>query len=163
MSIEGQIKEMLLSSHTYMEMAKKLQVTKGTISGKIARMRARGEIDFLNRPIIMRALPDDPIARMTVAYERLTLRVTIEGREVPPPANCEGVHLMDLNPGDCRYAVARHSDMHFFCGKPRRDVKTSYCAEHHGLVWVNKASYKSTAKKEDHSRKPLPRRFGDYP
>lgn len=156
MSMEGQIKELLLTSHTYTQMAEMLKVTRGVISGKIARMRARGEIDFMNRVIIMRAPPDDPATRMRVAYERLTLRVTVEGREVPPPANCEGVHLMDLQPSDCRYATARYNDQHFFCGKPRRDVKTSYCEDHHKLVWT-KGTKSTTAK----PRSTQARRFGD--
>jgi hypothetical protein len=158
MSIEGQIKEMLQSAFTYTEMAKKLEVTKGTISGKIARMRARGEIDYLYRPVIMRAEPEDPISRMIVAYERLTLRVTVEGRHVPPPANCEGVHLLDLNAGDCRFAVSRNDAGHFFCGKPRRDAKTSYCADHHAMVWVKRPG---GPKKPFEFRSQKSRRFGD--
>ncbi len=159
MGIEGQIKEMLLSAYTYTEMAKKLSVTKGMISGKIARMRAKGEIDYMHRPVIMRALPEDPVSRMIVAYERLTLRVIVEGREVPPPADCEGVHLMDLNPGDCRYAVGRSEDGHFFCGEPRMNPKTSYCSEHHSKVWVKRGNIKP--KQDPTLRKPQARRFGD--
>lgn len=159
MTLDGQIKEMLQSSFTYMEMAKKLQVTKGTISGKIARMRARGEIDWMHRPVIMRALPEDPVSRMIVAYERLTLKVMVEGREVPPPANCDGVHLMDLNPGDCRYAVARTDAGHFFCGQPRKSAKTSYCEDHHSKVWVKRSNIKP--KEDAKPRSPQARRFGD--
>lgn len=162
MSVEAQIKEMLMSAFTYTEIAKKLSVTKSTISGKIARMRKRGEIDYMHRPVVMRAEPEDPIARAVYTEERFTFPVSVEGRKIKPPKGTDAVHLLDLNSNDCRYSVAMVQRDHFFCGKPRASIKTSYCEEHHKLVWTRRIPQEE---KNPEDIKPFrlasPKRFGD--
>lgn len=162
MSVESEIKQMLMSAFTYTQIAKHLRVTKSTISGKIARMRKRGEIDYMHRPVVMRAEPEDPIARAVYVEERFTFPVSVEGRWVTPPEGTKGVHLLDLNSNDCRYSVAMVQREHFFCGKPRASIKTSYCDEHHKLVWSARTSPQGNKPAEPTPfRLAQPRRFGD--
>jgi hypothetical protein len=47
-----------------------------------------------------------------------------------------GVSIMELETNSCRFPTSRVDDQHYFCGKPKRDHKTSFCAEHHAVVWV---------------------------
>jgi hypothetical protein len=58
--------------------------------------------------------------------------------EEPRDANIVGVSLLDLGQRSCRYPTSRVEDQHYFCGATTRDYATSYCAEHHGIVWVKK-------------------------
>jgi hypothetical protein len=136
--IDQRIKELLPTGMSFAEMGKTLGVTKGTIAGKVTRMRLRGDLDRLNRPVVMRGTPENPLERMIVSQEQLTLKVKVERCLVQAPANAPGVHLLDLKEGDCRFSIAYYDSGHFFCGAPRRDLKTRYCAEHHTIVWVKR-------------------------
>ena len=135
MGIAAQIKELLPLSFSYSEIAKSLSVTKGVISGQIARMRARGELQGLELVPVMRVPREDPPVKMIVDYERLTLQVSVDGGSEPLPSNFAGVHLLKLKPQDCRYIIGRYNSNHYYCAKPRKGVKSSYCEEHHALIW----------------------------
>jgi hypothetical protein len=49
-----------------------------------------------------------------------------------------GISLMDLEMHQCRFPTSRVQDQHYFCGEPKRDRDTSYCAEHHALSFVKR-------------------------
>lgn len=48
----------------------------------------------------------------------------------------EGVQLLDIPPGGCKYPVDERNGTHYFCAKP--SVEMSYCAEHLKVMWPNK-------------------------
>lgn len=136
MSIEERIKELLPKGLTYKQIGDELGVSRNAISGRVMRMRIRGELDVYLKPVTSRAEPEHPLERMVVAKERLTLKVTRQRCSVPAPKGVGGVHLLDLNERDCRFPIAQTDAGHFFCGEPRRDAKTRYCLNHHNIVWV---------------------------
>ena len=136
MGIAAQIRDLLPLSFTYAEIAKTLSVTKGVIAGQVSRMRARGELEGHNRPDIMRVSPEDPVARMIVDFERFTMKVSATNDPVPQPPGCDAKHLLDLKPKDCRFIVARYSAGHFYCAQPRKSVTSSYCEQHHLVVFT---------------------------
>jgi len=155
MEIEDIIKEMLPQGYTYKQIGDRAGVSRNAISGRIMRMRLRGELDRNLMPIQPRS---NPIEKMVVAKENLTLKVIRQVCSVPVPKNVDGVHLLDLNERDCRFPVAQTELGHYFCAKPRRDTKTRYCAEHHNIVWVKVAK----RPKEERSEMVLrSHRFGD--
>jgi hypothetical protein len=49
-----------------------------------------------------------------------------------------GVSLVELENNSCRFPTSRVADQHYFCGSPKRDRDTSYCAEHHSIAFVKK-------------------------
>ena len=49
-----------------------------------------------------------------------------------------GIPLWDLESHSCRYPTSRVDEQHYFCGEPKRDFATSFCAEHHKIVWIKK-------------------------
>lgn len=58
-----------------------------------------------------------------------------------------GRPITELGEGDCRFPVGREDDTHLFCGEPRRDPRTRYCAEHHKLVWYRPRKLTAAEKK----------------
>ena len=53
----------------------------------------------------------------------------------PLQAASTGRTLNDLTPDNCRWC-AEVDGTFIFCEEDRRDIKTSYCATHHAVVWV---------------------------
>jgi len=110
MGLEEKIKELLQNGLSFLQIANELGVTRGTVAGRVTRMRQRGEIDNQYKPTA--------------------------GRTVPPDSSVGGVHLLDLKEDECRFAIGETPRGYFFCGEPRRDARTRYCAKHHTIVWV---------------------------
>lgn len=158
MEIEDIIKEMLPQGYTYKQIGDRVGVSRNAISGRIMRMRLRGELDKNLNPICARAESPTRTERMVVAKEPHTLRVPRAVCSIPAPKDVKGVHLLDLNERDCRFPVAQTERGYYFCAEPRRDTKTRYCAEHHNIVWVKVAK----RPKEERSEMVLrSHRFGD--
>jgi len=66
--------------------------------------------------------------------------------EEPRDVNIVGVPLLDLGRRSCRYPTSRVDDQHYFCGETTRDYATSYCADHHKIVWLKRG--KTTPKEK---------------
>jgi GcrA cell cycle regulator len=45
------------------------------------------------------------------------------------------IRLVDLEPGQCRFACTRVDNEWRFCGQPKKDG-SSYCSDHHSLCWT---------------------------
>lgn len=48
------------------------------------------------------------------------------------------VSLLDLKSTDCRWLLDQRCDrgLMMYCGELRAHRKTSYCPEHHAIVWM---------------------------
>lgn len=125
--------KMLLGGHSYSEIAETLGTRREEIARRVTRLRLAGFLDAYDRPVAPRS---EPVSPAEMVMKELPFEVKVETRKVQPPKGVKGVHLLDLRASDCRFPVA-HEGAHFFCGEPRRDARTSYCAEHHTKVWVN--------------------------
>lgn len=150
MDIADKIKELLPTGMTFKKIGEELGVTRNTIAGAVYRMQARGELDKKYRPVAPRAVPESPLDRVihrNIKAAAVKLRVQEE-----PDVDIGGVHLLDLNEGDCRWPIGETNRGHFFCGEPRRDVRTRYCAEHHSRVWVKGSAIAERKKKAEHDR-----------
>lgn len=145
MDIADRIKELLPTGMTFRQIGSELGVTRNSIAGQIYRMQARGEIDRLYRPVAPRAVVESPLDRQLHRNIRASAMKLIV-QEIPDE-DIGGVHLLDLGESDCRWSLGETSRGHFFCAKPRRDVRTRYCAEHHSIVWV-KGSVVATQRKK---------------
>lgn len=66
--------------------------------------------------------------------------------EEPRDVNIVGVSLLDIGRRACRYPTSRVDEQHYFCGETTRDYATSYCAEHHKIVWLKRG--KTTPKEK---------------
>lgn len=158
MDRDSHTKQLILEGKTYKDISVIIGITRGAVAGAVYRLRARNELTHeLKEPTRMVTfVPDKPSVRrpaeepVEASAEMLDepVEVAVEAIEVPAPVR--GVGLMDLRMNDCRYVIGRHEEQHYFCGEPRRDVGTSYCAEHHKIVWVKRvtASPEAIAKRE---------------
>ena len=147
MDRDSHIKQLILEGKIYKDIGIIIGITRGAVAGAVYRLRARNELTpELKEPTRMVTfVPDKPPVPRPV---RPIVEAPVEVIEVSEPVR--GVGMMDLRVADCRYVVGRHEEQHYFCGEPRRDVATSYCEEHHKLVWVKhpKASPELIARRD---------------
>lgn len=61
--------------------------------------------------------------------------VSVVASDLDIPVVVTGKHLIELGADHCKYPIDRVDGHHFFCGELRRDPKTSYCSNHHIIVW----------------------------
>jgi hypothetical protein len=141
MNIDDEIKKLLPTGMSFLQMGKQLRMTRSAIAGRVHRMRTRGEIDNNYNVLVARITPGKPVERFDLPKEEPSSKPKFK-LQVQPDADVGGVHLLDLREDDCRYPVGETARGHFFCGEPRRDHKTRYCAEHHPIVWVKGSSPK---------------------
>jgi hypothetical protein len=118
MNYEDAIKTLLDEELSYTEIARRLGISRNAVAGHIFRIRKAQGISTMRRK---------PLGIMKTA------RVTVAVTEIPNPA--KGKHITELEDQDCRYPIDHIDGHHFFCGEPRRDPRTRYCAEHHPIVW----------------------------
>jgi hypothetical protein len=138
MDIDDEIKKLLPTGMSFLQMGKQLRMTRNAIAGRVHRMRTRGEIDNNYNVLVARITPGKPVERFDLPKEEPPQPKPKQKfkLQVQPDVDVGGVHLLDLREDDCRYPVGETARGHFFCGEPRRDHKTRYCAEHHPIVWV---------------------------
>jgi hypothetical protein len=131
MDIEEEIKKLLPTGMSFQQIGKELGMTRSAIAGRVSRMRRRGELDNNYNVVVARITPGKPVEKYYTPLPKPRVKL-----EVQPDADVGGVHLLDLREDDCRFPIGETARGHFFCGEPRRDHKTRYCAEHHTIVWV---------------------------
>jgi hypothetical protein len=151
MDIAARIKELLPTGVTFRQMATELGVTRNIIAGQVYRMQEKGEIDKRHRPVARRAVVESPLDRQLQRNIRASV-VKRRVQEETEEEDIDGVYLLDLNEGDCRWSLGETSRGHFFCAKPRRDPRTRYCAEHHSIVWVKSSVIAARRKKAEDDR-----------
>jgi hypothetical protein len=153
------LKELWRDQKTGSEIALTLGMTRNAVMGMLNRLRVKGELgyrklEFKGRtptpraPRIPALNPRAPRVKSTVVVD--TPRVSAEPAKVlclvplqnvprpytPPPEN--GVKLTDLEWYHCRWAIKEVRPKEFrFCGAHKKE-KSSYCAEHHALVYLPK-------------------------
>ena len=121
-----------------LQIAQALGVTKNVVIGTVTRLRKKGLITREKEkndagrhrgkmvPPLRLARPATPMARL-FSYEP----------NIEPSSRADGsVDLMSLERHHCRFPVSRIDDQHYFCGSPRRDIRSSYCEKHHQVVWI---------------------------
>jgi GcrA cell cycle regulator len=138
MDIEEEIKKLLPTGMSFQQIGKELGMTRNAIAGRVSRMRRRGELDNNYNVVVARITPGKPVEKYyqppkTAPEPAPKPKVKVQ---VEPDADVGGVHLLDLREDDCRFPIGETARGYFFCGEPRRDHKTRYCAEHHTIVWV---------------------------
>jgi hypothetical protein len=133
MDIDDKIKELLPTGMTFLEIGKQIGMTRNAVAGRVSRMRQRGEIDNQYRTVEKRAEPDNPLERIVRREAKVRKPPKVIELSVAPDVNIGGIHLLDLREEDCR---------------PRRDLRTRYCAKHHTIVWVKGSAPKDRKQKE---------------
>jgi hypothetical protein len=146
MDIDEEIKKLLPTGMSFYQMGKQLGMTRNAIAGRVHRMRNRGEIDNGYNVVVARITPGKPVEIYSQDGVKLLPPRPKVRVQVVPDIDVGGVHLLDLREDDCRFPVGETARGHFFCGAPRRDHKTRYCAEHHPIVWVKGSSPKDKKK-----------------
>lgn len=135
MDLEDEIRRLLPTGMSFLEIGKQLGVTRNVIAGRVSRMRARGELDNKYNVLVPRVAQTKPPPSTEEPAPKPKFKL-----QVVPDKDVGGVHLLDLRENDCRFPVGETAQGHFFCGEPRRDHKTRYCAEHHPIVWVKRSA-----------------------
>jgi GcrA cell cycle regulator len=130
MDIEDEIRRLLPTGLSFQQIGKQLGMTRNAIAGRVSRMRTRGDLDNKYNVLVSRVTTSRPASAARPKFKL----------EVKPDESIGGVHLLDLREDDCRYPIGETARGHFFCGEPRRDHKTRYCAEHHPIVWVKRSA-----------------------
>lgn len=151
------LKELWRDQKTGSEIALALGMTRNAVMGMLNRLRVKGELGYRKlefrgkipkprAPRLPAQNPPAPRVKTTVVVDMP--RVSTQTPEVlclvpiketpapdkPGPAN--GVKLTDLEWYHCRWAIKEVRPKEFrFCGA-RKKEKSSYCAEHHALVYL---------------------------
>jgi len=96
-------------------------------------------IGVLHRNNIRQAKPETPKEQQQARTRNVTLPKAfdptvfseVEERDLPEQVieEYEGITILDLKPGQCRYPVHSIERSHFFCGEPVEGDK-SYCPVH---------------------------------
>ena len=130
------------------EIGIELGVTKNVVIGVVTRARQSGDgsitrakgpsmytVDLSSRGKRSHKKRENAPKTRVISLPRLFQAPPVEE---PRDVNIVGVSLLDLGARSCRYPTSRVEDQHYFCGATTRDYATSYCAEHHGIVWVKR-------------------------
>jgi hypothetical protein len=146
------LKELWRDQKTGSEIATTLGMTRNAVMGLLNRLRVKGELGY--RKLELRGKTPNkrpsralaPRVKTTVVVD--TPRVSTEPAEVlclvprqnipepNTPGPAYGVKLTDLEWWHCRWAIKEVRPKEFrFCGA-RKKNNSSYCAEHHALVYV---------------------------
>ena len=135
---DEQIINLWNENHSALQIGMSVGVTRNTVIGVISRARPLG---LITRPFLVRQARKGRDGSERKKQERPRLsnvrlifpRPVIEEQQ---QVNVNGVSLFDIAYNGCRFPTSRVEDQHYFCGKPKRDHKTSFCAEHHEVVWI---------------------------
>ena len=130
------------------EIGIELGVTKNVVIGVVTRARESGDgsitrakgpsmytVDLSRRGKRSHKKRENAPKVRVISLPRLFQAPPVEE---PRDVNIVGVSLLDLGARSCRYPTSRVEEQHYFCGATTRDYATSYCAEHHAIVWVKK-------------------------
>jgi len=131
------------------EIAKHLGVTKNIVIGVVTRARNSGS-GLIVRPKLegpadcgLRGRKDrvshkkrpgaDPVKAVSMPklFQKPLKNEKADTRIV-------GIPLWELERRSCRYPTSRVDEQHYFCGDVTKDLTSSYCEKHHGVVWVKK-------------------------
>jgi hypothetical protein len=128
------------------DIAAQLSITKNTVIGVITRERDSGSGLITRKKIPgpyqnmkngKRSHRKRPGAEKVKVYTMPKLFL-VETKPEKIQTKIVGVSLFDLKSNGCRFPTSRVADQHYFCGEPKRDKCTSYCAEHHSLSFVKR-------------------------
>jgi hypothetical protein len=128
------------------DIALRLNITKNTVIGVVTRERDSGS-GFITRKKTpgpyqnmkngKRSHRKRPGAEQVKVHTMPKLFL-VETKPEKIQTKIVGVSLFDLASNGCRFPTSRVGDQHYFCGEPKRDKATSYCAEHHALSFVKR-------------------------
>jgi len=134
------------------EIAKHLGLTKNIVIGVVTRSRDAGS------GLIVRPKMDGPVYCGLLGQRKShkkrpgadPVRAVSLPKLFQKPLNHErpdlrivGIPLWELERRSCRYPTSRVDEQHYFCGETTKDLTSSYCEEHHGIVWVKRKKLKS--------------------
>ena len=129
------------------EIAKRMEITKNIVIGVITRERESGS-GLITREKLpgpnecgerggKKTHKKRPGA-VALKFHTMPKLFQIETKPEKQQTKIVGIPLVDLELNDCRFPTSRVRDQHYFCGAPRRDRNTSYCAEHHALSFAKR-------------------------
>jgi len=144
---ETRLIEMFRSGLTSREIAATLKVGRGSISGKVMRLRAEGKLPKAEKrqakplPSRMNNLRKTPAPGKAAAPEAAP---ETKPTRAPPPLehatfNGTGVTLVERRSFTCTFPVAGVGAETLFCGQK---AGRSYCPAHHAIVYVPPAPRK---------------------
>ena len=142
-----QLIEMFRSGLTSREIAKSMKVGRGSISGKVMRLREEGRLPKVEKrqakplPSRMNNLRKTPAPGEAAAPKAAP---ETKPTRAPPPLehatfNGTGVTLVERRSSTCAFPVAGVGAETLFCGQK---AGRSYCPAHHAIVYVPPAPRK---------------------
>lgn len=128
--------EMYQEGKSYSEIAKKIKRTRGSVSGKILRLR---ELGVLPKPLEkIKVLKTKPKIVSEPKYKGIPRPPTFTIKE--EIVSTKGLPtLKDIKSGQCRFPVPLVQDPSksmTCCGKPVFQFGASWCSEHRRMVFV---------------------------
>ena len=126
------------------DIAARLSITKNIVIGVVTREResGSGRITRIKVPGPYQNMRNGKRAHRKRSEEKKVRVIAMpklflaEPEQEKRQTKIVGISLLDLDVNGCRFPTSRVEDQHYFCGTPRRDPRTSYCDEHHQVVWV---------------------------
>lgn len=134
---DEQIINLWNENHSALQIGMSLGVTRNTVIGVVSRARPLGLITRKFEAKQSKKGRDGSKLKKQenprLSNVRLMFPIPIVEEQ---QLNVDGVSLFKIAHNGCRFPKSRVDDQHYFCGKPKRDAKTSYCSEHHDVVWI---------------------------
>lgn len=139
----AKLREMWAAKTPYRDIGNAFGVTKNVIVGKISRLGWANKIP--RKPKLEHVSREDKALRQRRAHgdrrmsnklrysQRPRLKIVKQGPAAEPVGEFLNIGLLDLEPGQCRYAQGDELP-YLFCGQPAKD-ESSYCPTHHGLCY----------------------------
>jgi hypothetical protein len=119
---DAKIAELLKRGNSFGVIAKVLNRTRNSIIGRSHRL---GLANFVPEPKLAEIEAKDP--------------GVVEIIVPPPEPICEGVNIIDIRDGQCRFSTGRNSnDELVFCAETVKEGSV-YCPEHHGKAFYARA------------------------
>ena len=125
------IAEMWEKSRSSGEIAKKLEITRGSVMGVIHRFKEKGVV--FHRPARkMVSVEHPPIEVKPMTKPPMPIKSQINVHHEPAPD--AGITIFELTSRSCRYILGPvNGDNTRYCGEPK--VSTAYCKQHKALCY----------------------------
>ena len=133
------LRELVAMGRTATQIAAAIDApTRNVVIGKANRLGLHfGVVQPVFEP---KPKPKPPVERRAAPKARaMEAAMNLEPMTCDPPS--EGVRLMDVRDGQCRWPMGdpRDAETFRFCGEP---TERSYCVEHHSIVYVRGSEIK---------------------
>jgi hypothetical protein len=123
------------------EIAKAVEITRGTVMGVIHRFKGKGRVFHrIAKKVVTVEQPQEEVKPMVKNLAPIAPKIKVHKPKpapLPEPPKLEGgITMFELTPKSCRYILGPvNGDNTRYCGEPK--VSTAYCEQHKALCYYS--------------------------